>query len=44
MKNNKLALLNTSIITTEGIYKLTDISLDMARDIVQENIDNLIQQ
>lgn len=37
----KLALLNTSILTTAGAYTLTDISLDEARQIVADNDGNL---
>lgn len=37
----KLALLNTSILTTAGSYTLTDITLEEARQIVQANVDNL---
>ena len=37
----KLALLNTSILTTAGEYSLTDITLDEARDLVKGNRDNL---
>lgn len=37
----KLALLNTSILTTAGEYSLTDITLDEARAIVNNNRDNL---
>ncbi len=37
----KLALLNTAILTTEGLYKISDISLSDARLIVWENSDNL---
>ena len=37
----KLALLNTSILTTAGEYSLTDITLDEARDLVKSNRDNL---
>lgn len=37
----KLALLNTSILTTAGNYTLTDITLDEARQLVSENGDNL---
>lgn len=37
----KIALLNTSIITTAGAYVLTDITLDQARDLIAENADNL---
>lgn len=33
----KLALLNTSIVTTTGTFKLEDISLDTARKFVVEN-------
>ena len=33
----KLALLNTSIVTTTGTFKLEDISLDTARKLVVEN-------
>lgn len=38
---NKLALLNTSILTTAGTYSLTDISLEEARELVTDNIGNL---
>lgn len=37
----KLALLNTSILTTAGNYTLTDITLDQARQLVSSNADNL---
>lgn len=37
----KLGLLNTSILTTEGTYKLTDITLEQAKDLVATNKDNL---
>lgn len=37
----KLALLNTSILTTAGAYTLTDISLDEARRIIAYNAGNL---
>lgn len=37
----KLALLNTSILTTAGNYTLEDITLDQARQIVADNADNL---
>ena len=37
----KLALLNTSILTTAGEYSLTDITLDEARDLVKGTRDNL---
>lgn len=37
----KLALLNTSILTTAGEYSLTDITLDEARAIVKKHRDNL---
>lgn len=37
----KLALLNTSILTTAGTYSLKDISLDEARELVADNINNL---
>ena len=33
----KTALLNTSIITTEGMYHLYEISLEEARKIAREN-------
>lgn len=33
----KLALLNTSILTTTGTFKLEDISLDTAKKLVTEN-------
>ena len=37
----KLALLNTSILTTAGAYELTDITLDLARKIAADNAGNL---
>ncbi|RGC26101.1 DUF1874 domain-containing protein [Hungatella hathewayi] len=37
----KLALLNTSILTTAGEYHLTDITLDEARNLVKKHRDNL---
>lgn len=37
----KLALLNTSILTTAGNYTLTDITLEEARQIVKANANNL---
>lgn len=41
MTNTKLALLNTSILTTAGNYTLEDITLDRARTLVADNADNL---
>lgn len=37
----KLALLNTSILTTEGMYTLKDISLADAKELVRQNKYNL---
>lgn len=37
----KLALLNTSILTTAGNYTLTDITLAEARQLVLDNSNNL---
>ena len=37
----KLALLNTSILTTAGAYRLIDITLDDARRIVSDHAGNL---
>lgn len=37
----KLALLNTSILTTTGAYRLIDITLDDARRIVSDHAGNL---
>ena len=37
----KLALLNTSILTTAGAYRLIDIALDDARRIVSDHAGNL---
>jgi len=37
----ELALLNTSIITTEGNYSLKNITLEQAKKLVQENKKNL---
>ena len=33
----KLAVLNTSILTTEGTFTLKDITLEEARNLVKEN-------
>lgn len=44
-KNNTMpvGILNTSILTATGEYKLSDISLDEAREIVAENdIDSAV--
>lgn len=38
---SKLALLNTSILTTAGSYTLTDITLNEARRIVADNAGNI---
>lgn len=38
----KLGLLNTSIITTTGTYKMTDLTLAQAKDLAQANKDNLL--
>lgn len=40
--NKKLAILNTSILTSEGEYKLKDITLEEARKLIKENEDNLL--
>lgn len=37
----KLALLNTSIVTTDGQYSLETISIDDAIRIVEDNLNNL---
>lgn len=37
----KLALLNTSILTTAGEYRLTDITLNEAKALVKNNRGNL---
>lgn len=37
----KLGLLNTSILTTEGTYKLIDITFEQAKDLIASNKDNL---
>lgn len=37
----KLALLNTSILTTTGAYTLADITLDQARQLATDNVNNL---
>lgn len=41
MTNTKLALLNTSILTTTGSYTLEDITLDEARQLVVSNVGDL---
>jgi hypothetical protein len=33
----KIVILNTSICTSNGLFELTDIDLDQARDLVQNN-------
>ena len=33
----QLAILNTSILTTTGVYELQDITLEQARELVREN-------
>ena len=38
----KLALLNTSICTATGTYKLVDLTLKEAKELVAENKDNLL--
>jgi uncharacterized protein ORF117 len=38
----KLGLLNTSIITTTGTYKMVDLTLAQAKDLAQANKDNLL--
>lgn len=38
----KLAILNTSILTTEGTFKLTGITLEEAQKIVKENEGNIL--
>ena len=38
----KLGLLNTSIITTTGTYKMVDLTLTQEKDLVQANKDNLL--
>lgn len=37
----KLALLNTSILTSTGLFSLDDITLNQARELVQENLNEL---
>ena len=38
----KLGLLNTSIITTTGTYKMVDLTLAQAKDLAQANKENLL--
>lgn len=38
----KLGLLNTSIITRVGTYKMVDLTLAQAKDLAQANKDNLL--
>jgi Domain of unknown function (DUF1874). len=38
----KLGLLNTSIVTTTGTYKMVDLTLAQAKDLAQANKDNLL--
>lgn len=37
----ELALLNTSILTTEGTYRLKEISLREAKNLIEQNKNNL---
>ena len=39
---NKLAILNTTILTNDGYFQLKTISLEVAKKIVEENKDNLL--
>ena len=34
----KLGMLNTSIVTTVGTYKMVNLSLDQAKDLAKDNI------
>lgn len=36
----KLVLLNTTIATTNGTFRITDLSLEKARELAQANIGN----
>lgn len=38
----ELAILNTSIMTSEGVFSLRDISLEEARKLAIDNRDNLL--
>ena len=38
----KLAMLNTTIATTNGFFRVTDLSLDEARQLAQDNKDNIL--
>lgn len=38
----KLGMLNTSIVTTVGTYKMVNLSLDQAKDLAQKNKDNIL--
>ena len=38
----KLAMLNTTIATTNGVFKITDLSLEQARQLAMENKDNIL--
>lgn len=41
VEENKLALLNCSILTMDGSYSLKSISLEEAKDLIKENKNNL---
>lgn len=38
----KLALLNSTVLTSNGIFSLKDISLEKARELVKENKNNIL--
>lgn len=38
----KLALLNSTVLTSNGIFSLKDISLEKARELVKENKSNIL--
>ena len=38
----KLVLLNTTIATTNGVFKITDLSLEQAKQLAQDNKDNIL--
>ena len=38
----KLAMLNTTIATTNGTFRITDLSLEQARQLAMENKDNIL--
>lgn len=37
MNNKPIAILNTTIVTTDGLYRITPITLEVARELLNRN-------